>query len=126
MLMNVSCKKTNEQSLIPDGTYMGTFQRQTTTGGKIAKSKINFSGSEWNGEIDSATYLYPYPGLCRGTYKSIGSDSIYFGNECVWTTNFDGTLVLGNAYQIKLTGEHIEIIRNYGNDVKGVYELVKQ
>src|SRR5688572_19087412 len=93
ILINASCKKASN-SLIPNGTYKGTFQRQTSTGGQISNVTINFSANTWTGESEIAKY----PALCNGTYSANGNDSISFGNNCPWTAEFDWSLILAETY----------------------------
>jgi hypothetical protein len=118
----VSCKKTNPSFVIPDGTYTGTFQRQTSMGGQISNVTITFSGSNWTGQ----SQFVKYPALCHGTYNAKGINSIAFQNACPWTAEFDWTLILSYDYKIKVVGKGIEISRNYNSSFKDVYKLTKQ
>lgn len=118
----VSCKKTNSAYLISEGTYVGTFQRLTSTGGQISNVTITFSANNWTGQSQFAKY----PALCRGTYKSNGADNITFENACPWTAEFDWTLILSQDYKIKIVGNSIEISRDYNGAYKDIYNLTKQ
>ena len=93
-----SCKKSNTNFLIPDGTYVGTFQRNTSTAGQISNVTITFSSNNWTGQSQYAKY----PALCHGTYTAKGSDNISFENACAWTAEFDWTLILSQDYKILL------------------------
>ena len=117
-----SCKKTGDRLPIQDGTYTGTFQRLSTAGGKISKVTIHFSGNSWTGESEFAKY----PALCYGTYKFNGSDSIHFGSDCAWTAEFDWSLILSQDYKIKVSGNNLEISRNYNGLFKDLYKLTRQ
>ena len=118
----VSCKKTLSNYLIPEGTYVGTFQRITSTGGEISKVTITFSANNWTGQSQFAKY----PALCRGTYKVNSADKITFENTCPWTAEFDWTLILSQDYKIKMVGSDIEISRDYNVAYKDIYKLTKQ
>ena len=121
-LLSVSCKKTNSAFLIPDGSYAGTFQRQTSTGGQISNVTITFSANNWFGQ----SQFEKYPALCHGTYQAKGVDSVTFQNACAWTAEFDWSLILGQDYKIKVVGNDIEISRDYNGAFKDIYKLTKQ
>ena len=118
----VSCNKTLSNNLIPEGTYVGTFQRITSTGGEISNVTITFSANNWTGQSQFAKY----PALCRGTYKLNSADKITFENACPWTAEFDWTLILSQDYKIKMVGNDIEISRDYNGAYKDIYKLTKQ
>ena len=122
IMLAVSCKKSTSNLLIAEGTYTGTFQRQTLSGGQISNVTITFSASNWSGQSQFAKY----PALCHGTYKATGTDSITFENACPWTADFDGTLILSQDYKIKIIGNDIEISREYNGSQKDIYKLTKQ
>ncbi|MDE3235984.1 MAG: hypothetical protein KGO81_08530 [Bacteroidota bacterium] len=121
-LLTVSCKKVNQTFVIPEGTYVGAFQRLTSSGGQVSNVTITFSGNNWTGE----SQFIKYPALCHGTYKVIGTDSITFENACFWTAEFDWTLILSQNYKIKVVGNNLEISRDYNGVFKDVYNLTKQ
>ena len=118
----ISCKKTDSNLLISEGTYSGTFQRQTSSGGQISNVTIIFSGNNWSGQ----SQFEKYPALCHGTYKANGIDSIIFENACPWTGDFDGRLILSKDYKIKIIGNNIEISRDYNGTLRDIYNLTKQ
>ena len=89
-----SCNKSTSNSIILNGTYSGTFQRLTKSGGQISNVTITFSGNTWTGQSQYAKY----PALCQGTYKEISADSISFENTCPWTAEFDWSLILNGDY----------------------------
>ena len=122
MLVALSCKKANSTFLIPEGSYNGTFQRQTSTGGAISNVTITFSANNWSGQ----SAFEKYPALCHGTYQAKGADSVTFQNDCPWTAEFDWSLILAQDYKIKLVGSYIEITRDYNGAFKDIYRLTKQ
>jgi hypothetical protein len=118
----LSCKKPGSTFSILDGTYTGTFQRQTITSGHISNVTVTFSGNNWSGESQSAKY----PALCNGTFEVNGTNDINFENACIWTAEFDWTLILSGNYNIRIAGNDIEITRDYNGSVKDIYKLIKQ
>ena len=121
IFISASCKKA-DNSLIPNGTYKGTFQRKTSSGGQISNVTIVFSANTWTGQSEFAKY----PALCHGTYLENGIDSIHFENNCPWTAEFDWSLILSQRYKIEIAGKDIEITRNYNNAYVDIYKLTKQ
>jgi hypothetical protein len=121
-LFSVSCKKTNSDFIIHEGTYVGTFQRLTAGGGQISNVTITFSANNWTGQ----SQLAKYPALCHGTYKTSGADYVVFENACPWTAEFDWTLILSGEYKLNANGDTIEISRNYNGAFKDIYKLAKQ
>lgn len=121
-IFTVSCKKANSNFLIPEGTYVGTFQRLTSTGGQISNVTITFSANNWTGQSQFAKY----PALCHGTYKANGADNVTFENVCFWTAEFDWTLILSRDYKIKIFSNNVEISRDYNGVFKDIYILTKQ
>ncbi len=122
MLFFVSCKKTAPDYLIPNGIYSGTFQRLTDNTGLISKVTITFSGNTWKG----ISQYDKYPALCQGTYFKKNEDSISFENACVWTAEFDWTLILGGDYKISISGKNIQLTKSYDQTHADVYNLTRK
>ena len=122
-LSALSCNKNTDYAILPDGTYTGTFQRQIGGNGQISNVTIIFSPGKWTGQ----SQIEKYPALCHGTFKTIEPEIINFTNDCVWTTEFDGTLVLNGEYKIKVMGNKIEFSKEYNSrNLKDIYSLTKQ
>ena len=117
-----SCKKTNSDFKLTQGTYVGTFQRLTSSGGQISDVTITFSANKWTGQ----SQFSKYPALCQGTYKVNNADNISFENACPWTAEFDWSLILSQDYQIRNVAHAIEISRDYNGAYKDIYRLTKQ
>jgi len=109
LLTSIGCESLhNESDKIPDGLYIGTFQRQLAFGGgDTAHVTITFSSGSWTGQSDKPNY----PALCHGTYK-IEAHKIIFTNNCVFTADFDWTLILSGNYDFTLNGNQIKIVRS--------------
>ena len=111
-----SCDKSHNDK-IPDGVYTGTFQRQLAFGGgETANVTLTFSSNTWTGQSD----ITKYPALCHGTY-SIAKQKIIFTNDCIWTDEFDGTLILGGEYTLSLNGNQLGFIRDYRGPSSDTY-----
>ena len=118
LLFLISCKE-NEQidRKIPDGNYTGTFQRELVwSDSDTANITMIFSSNKWSGTSD----MVKYPALCKGTYSIVG-DTIIFENECVWTAEFDWSLILAGKYLLKQTENTIEFTRDYRSVTADTY-----
>jgi hypothetical protein len=125
IISSTSCEKSHNDK-IPDGVYTGTFQRQLAFGGgDIANVTFTFSSNTWTGQSD----MPKYPALCHGTY-TINKGKIIFTNDCIWTADFDGTLILGGEYTLNLNGNQLGFIRDDRGPSRDtyvdIYNLTKQ
>lgn len=107
---------------ILDGTYAGTFQRHTANGGQLSNVTIIFSKNNWSGQSEFSKY----PALCHGTYRNIEGNKINFENHCVWTAEFDWTLILSGEFEITVAGNEVEFVKEYNGGVKDIYRLTRQ
>lgn len=108
IISNTSCEKSHNDK-IPDGVYIGTFQRQLAFGGgDIAQITISFSSNTYSGVSDKPRY----PAFCDGTYN-IEKQKIIFVNACVWTADFDWSLILSGEYNFTLIGKLLVITRSF-------------
>jgi len=62
-----------------------------------------------------------FPAVCSGTYAMSG-DKITFTNECMWTADFDWSLVLNGEWNYTFRGETITFTHSNGDR----YVLTKQ
>jgi hypothetical protein len=110
LIISIACESDRKYLIqIPDGVYVGTFQRQQAFGGgEVAQVTITFTSNTWTGQGN----IPKYPALCHGTY-TIGKQKINFTNECFWTAEFDASLILGGDYDLSLNGNQLEIIRSF-------------
>ncbi|MBJ6109947.1 hypothetical protein JAO73_13070 [Hymenobacter sp. BT523] len=118
LLPITSCQKSTPT---PDlnGTYTGTFQRQSGGGGQVSQVSLTFSGGKWSGN----SQIPKHPGLCSGTYDVIGK-RITFTNICYWTADFDWSLILSDEYDLNVSGNVVEITKQ-APSYKDVYRLSK-
>ena len=125
IISSTSCEKSHIDK-ISDGVYTGTFQRQLAFGGgDTANVTLTFSSNKWNGQSD----MPKYPALCHGTYR-IDKQKIIFTNDCIWTADFDGTLILGGEYTFNQSSNQLGFIRDDRGPSRDtyvdVYALTKQ
>ncbi len=71
------------------GEYTGIFTRK----GRIVSVELSFSENSFSGKSERAKF----PAIGNGNY-SVVEDTIYFENANLWTTDFDGTLILSNKW----------------------------
>ena len=119
IMLQLSCETDHDRiNIIPDGTYIGTFQRQLAFGGgDTAHVTITFSSNIYTGQSDR----FHYPALCHGTYK-IENNKIVFANECVWTAEFDWSLILSGEYDFSIKGNRLTIYHDYSGPTIDAYK----
>ena len=121
-LLAVSCNKSTVATpSFVTGNYAGTFEREKGIGkGPGAKVSLSFAVANFSGASDSTKY----PAICNGHF-SITADTINFQNQCVWTADFDWSLILNGKYSFKAFGDSLEIKRVYPGQMTDVYRLKK-
>ena len=95
------------------GEYEGIFYR-TTPSGEQSRSKIHltFTGDYFEGNSETVKY----PAICGGDFNLDGK-TITFKNTCVWTAEFDWTLILDGSFAIQREGERITMVKSAGTIV---------
>jgi hypothetical protein len=103
------CEKDNlDHTIIPNGTYVGTFQREPVWSvGDSANISMVFYSNTWSGSSNKTNF----PALCNGTYDITG-DTILFENKCDWKSDFNESLILSGKYVIKIEGNVIEFYKD--------------
>ena len=113
-LVLVSCEDGEDFPLTKlEGTYAGTFQR--TVGnepGGIAQVSITFDGNSWSGQSDTPRY----PAICNGSYQIYGN-IIKFENHCMFTADFDWSLILNGDFEIRQTMDAITFTKSLPNAI---------
>jgi len=118
----ISCKKSTSNSVFPNGTYHGTFQRLSSGKGDISNVTIVFNDNKWVGQSDKQRY----PALCEGSFQISAINEITFSNSCAWTSDFDWSLILDNEYTVQVVGDKYIMTQNFDNWTKNIYTLTKQ
>jgi len=100
------------------GQYAGTFNR---TGMDTAQISIFFKG---DGRFGGTGGPLDYPSICGGHFQ-LNGNNLAVDDSCIWTANFDWTLIFDGNYSINFTGEKsVRIWRTNGN-VTDEYLLFK-
>jgi hypothetical protein len=115
----VSCEKSENDSAL-SGNYTGTFQR-SSPGGNSPKNQVslNLNAGSFSGTSSDARF----PAICHGSWE-IRSNKIQFNNACVWTADFDWTLILDGEFQYQLNGNHLKLWKVMG-EITDTYELYR-
>jgi hypothetical protein len=107
-----ACEKSQEfdgKSQPLSGRFIGTFYR---TNNDTVNVVLTFTGNNFEGISDRAKY----PAICNGTFSTtkVGDDyRVNFDNTCVWTADFDWSLILDGEYDLKLNPDNsVTIVRH--------------
>lgn len=121
----LSCSKDMFQdpvtASLSDGTYVGTFQRQTLASSTPSAVSLTLSNGNWTGNAS----VDRYPALCSGTY-TIGSNQVQFEDTCTWTADFDWSLILDGTYDITQYDDTLVLTKQQGNSTVDIYKLKRQ
>ena len=102
-----------------NGKMTGYFIRSSpTTRYRPISVSFNFTDNTFEGTSE----LDHFPAICNGTYL-LGDNSIELSNSCVWTADFDWTLILQGKWLIYEQDGKIIISRDHGNGLMDRYEL---
>jgi|TARA_B110000879_G_C11177837_1_gene516961 hypothetical protein len=115
LVLMMRCNKNDDENAQPEisGAYIGIFERN----GNTSNIELNFMNGIYSGESE----IEKFPAICNGNY-SISNNTIEFENVCVWTAEFDWTLILGENWNY--TKENNILIMTKSNGDK--YTLTKQ
>ena len=102
----------NSQSEI-NGEYIGFFERN----GNTSNIELNFTNGIYSGQSETEKF----PAICNGNY-SISNNSIEFENVCVWTAEFDWTLILDENWNYTIENNILIMTKSNGDK----YTLTKQ
>ena len=76
-----------------NGSFQGSFKRDD----KTANVTLNLNNNVFSGTSD----VDKFPAICNGIY-TISENNIFFMNECIWTADFDWTLILSGNWSYDL------------------------
>ncbi len=111
----ISCSNDEVINYNIEGNYTGIFKRGDNTS-NVALQLVNneFSGGSTEG-------YNKFPAICKGTY-TVKNDEITFNNTCIWTAEFDWTLILGGSWNYAFKNNTLTL----NNLIGDVYILNKQ
>jgi major membrane immunogen (membrane-anchored lipoprotein) len=123
LLLFATCSKNiASTNAFTDGTYAGTFTR-TSPNARYASAKVSITLK--NGSFTGTSDIVNYPAICSGTFKMTGKN-ITVENECMFSANFDWSLIFKGTYQYELENGELKIYRRNSNDIIDQYNLKKQ
>ncbi|HEX8333977.1 MAG TPA: hypothetical protein VF622_15260 [Segetibacter sp.] len=110
----------DKEVVTPDGEYVGTFARTSPNSNWVTSNvTLNISGKSYSGTSDKQYY----PVICKGTLEFKGS-TLTVTPECMFTANFDWTLIFKGDYEVEAEGESLRLLKRHG-DFTDVYNLKK-
>ncbi|WP_396198547.1 hypothetical protein [Flavobacterium sp.] len=112
----IGCSKSETEIAVPintNGNYIGTFERN----GISSNVQLNLNNGTFNGQ----STVEKYPALCNGTYLIV-NNTITFEDQCVWTAEFDWTLILNGEWNYNMNGNILTMIKSNGDK----YTLTQQ
>ncbi len=123
VLLLCSCQDDNAM-LSRDGVYEGYFY-QTTPQARNKSSMVTLELS--GGKFAGLSSENQYPAICTGSYTT-KSKMIEFSNECVFTADFDWSLVLDGTYEIALDQDldSLYLIQEVSEDRFNVFHLARK
>ena len=95
------------------GYYKGIFERN----GKTANVELTLDNDTFSGHSDTDGF----PAICDGVIWASDS-TISFGNACIWTADFDWTLILNESWNYNLTSNVLTLTKHNGDK----YVLTRQ
>jgi len=114
IFLNSSCSDDDDYSPINiEGAYIGTFERNGIT----SNVEVKFSEGIFVGESETEKF----PGICEGSF-SISNNVVEFINGCVWTADFDWSLILAESWEYTLQNNTLILTKLNGDK----YILTKQ
>ena len=113
LIIAFACNNDDDPHININGTYTGTFERS----GVLSNVELDFAENAFTGSSE----VNKYPAICNGNYSKT-SNEITFSNLCIWTAEFDWTLILDGNWTFDLNGDNLTLIKSNGDK----YILTKQ
>lgn len=114
LLLVTACNKAKENpSSSIEGNYIGNFERN----GNVSNVQLTLANQKFSGESETARF----PAICEGNY-SVVNGTITFENTCVWTADFDWSLILSGTWSFNLEENVLTMTKSNGDE----YILTKQ
>lgn len=107
LMLIVGCKSDDEniQTNI-SGAYVGIFERN----GNSSNVELTFNSGTYNGQSE----IEKFPAICDGTYSTSGN-TITFEHDCLWTADFDWTLILSGEWNYSLRNKVLIMNKSNGD-----------
>jgi hypothetical protein len=120
-LLFAACTDTDTSTRL-QGTFEGVFYRvRDNVKGESSNVTLNFSGDDYSG----VSSIAKYPALCEGKFAP-SSGQISFTNKCMWTADFDWTLILNGEFKIERSGDELILSKEISPGNVDYYVLRKQ
>lgn len=113
LLIIYACNQNDDIKTIIEGNYVGIFERNANT----SNVELNFHSGTYSGK----SQIEKFPAICDGTY-SISENIITFKSECIWTAEFDWSLILAEKWTYTHTNDTLIMINSNGDQ----YRIIKQ
>ena len=115
----ISCEKEEATSI--SGIYKGVFFRSSPNSTwQQSQVSLNLNANSFTGQSSDARY----PVICHGAWIT-EEETMNFENSCIWTADFDWTLILSGEFQYEINGDHLKLWKTNG-DVTDTYDLHRQ
>jgi hypothetical protein len=95
------------------GNYLGVFERN----GETSTVEIRFMDGTFIGESS----VDRFPAICNGVY-STEENRIVFTNNCIWTADFDWSLILNEEWTFSRNRSELILFKSNGDK----YTLIRQ
>ena len=117
-----SCEEhEHEGTKLEDGMYTGKFNRSSPTGDYITS---NITITLEDGAFSGTSDVEKYPAICNGTFSG-NQNKVDLEDVCVWTADFDWTLIMDGTFDITIEEDEIILSRSYEGDVFDQYRITK-
>lgn len=105
-----------------DGLYSGTFYRvRDGVKGETSYVTLNLLENKFNG----TSTTIKYPAICAGTFVFNGNE-LTFANSCMWTAEFDWTLILEGKFKATRSGDELTLAKEIDAQNGDYYVLKRQ
>ncbi len=121
-LVQATCVEDEAGVAFSDATYTGTFIRSSPNA-KFAPAAVTLTIT--GNSFEGSSHTPRYPAICRGTVQA-NSTTATFTNECFWTADFDGSLILSGKYALSRQGEEIILTKAWATASYDQYRLTLQ
>ena len=123
ILVCLSALGCDEEVNALEGTYAGVYYRTDPNGNRGLISNVTFTFDE--NSFTGASDISRYPAICEGTFFASGK-SVTFVNGCIWTADFDWSLITSGEYKVFRNADKIFLIKKLEGFSYYTYELKRK